>query len=518
MTQEESPGIPTTPSELHEAVTGAVAHWEIKRAKATALDNSLSVVHCTARSECLTSRGFAPLCTTVFFPMADARHRSTWKRQLRIIMADLFHCYYCDPDQFIGISLNKNSYRTGNRYLRQTLTYPISCEVFHRLRKEGLLTWHNGYRISATGEGRITRIKASERLIDLFVEFGVGIQDIDQLPRELIVLRNSEREDIEYQDNELTNRMRKELIAYNDLLASTHIDLELKGHNKDIKVDLSAKSVHRVFNNEDWFQGGRFYGAWWMKLPRDLRKRIVLNHKATREIDYSGQHIALAYARKGIDYFSSGEVDAYFTDLTPEGLTPEEVRESCKKVLLSAINAPSRSEALAGVRKDWFDEERYDLLRRASPYLQRLLEDMIKRHSGIKELICSGIGLELQNEDACIAERVIRAFLEVNRPILTVHDSFVVQVPDVDLLQKTMERAFIAHVGEDHGIEVTCRYKEKHFYSTGSTPYDPPKSKYVTDDLNELLRHTDLEEWKRFEAFKAGEKQQPLNYVVPNWD
>ncbi len=202
--------------------------------------------------------------------------------------------------------------------------------------------------------------------------------------------------------------------------------------------------------------GGRFHGAWWMNVPKALRQRIVINYKPTREIDYSGQHIALAYARKGIDYFGSAEQDPYFTDLAPKGLTPDEVRISCKAVLLYAINATSISAALKGVRFDWVKDKEYDLLKRASPYLQPLLEDMIKRHRDIEEFICSGIGLELQNEDACIAERVIREFVRANRPILTVHDSFVVQVADVDLLEETMDRAFTAHVLEDHGIEVTC--------------------------------------------------------------
>lgn len=515
--QEEPTDLSMASSELRDAIASADAHSEDLRAKASALDNSRELfMHRWSRTH-----NFKKLSSAVYdrlFPDIHIRHRQSWKRQLRIILADLFHCYYSDPERFVRVSLNKAEYKTGNRYRRLTLTYPITSAILRRLRDEELLIWHRGYFDRTKGEGRKTRMSASQKLIDLFAEFRVGIQDIEQLPRELIILRDANGEDVDYKDTELTNRIREELIAYNQHLALTHIDLELKEYSEDIKVDLSAKTVHRVFNNESWLQGGRFHGAWWMNVPKALRQRIVLNHKATREIDYSRQHIALAYARKGIDYFGSGNEDPYFTDLAPDGLTPEEVRESCKKVLLSAINASSRSKALGGVRKEWFDEGKYDLLRRASPYLRQLLEDMIKRHSSIEELICSGIGLELQNEDACIAERVIRAFLEVNRPILTIHDSFVVQVADVDLLQKAMDRAFIAHVGEDHGIEVTCRYKEKYFYSTGLTPYDPPNSKYVTDDLHELLRHTDLDQWARFEAFKKGEKQAPLSHVAANRD
>ncbi len=57
-------------------------------------------------------------------------------------------------------------------------------------------------------------------------------------------------------------------------------------------------------------------------------------------------------------------------------------------------------------------------------------------------MICTGAGLELMHIDAQIVEYVIKEFIADQTPILTVHDSFIVQIGQEDRLHKVMNKAF----------------------------------------------------------------------------
>jgi hypothetical protein len=73
----------------------------------------------------------------------------------------------------------------------------------------------------------------------------------------------------------------------------------------------SRQQVHRVFNRSSFDNGGRFYGPWWQQCPKKWRREIFINDAPTIEQDYSSLHIALLYARRGINYYKQYNGDAY---------------------------------------------------------------------------------------------------------------------------------------------------------------------------------------------------------------
>ena len=59
--------------------------------------------------------------------------------------------------------------------------------------------------------------------------------------------------------------------------------------------------------------------------------------------------------------------------------------------------------------------------------------DFEELHEPIKEYFYSGVGLELQNVDSMIAERIIKHFTEdLYLPVLCIHDSFIYTTRDSD--------------------------------------------------------------------------------------
>ena len=79
----------------------------------------------------------------------------------------------------------------------------------HCLNQFNLIEMKIGWR-DKTGRSFATRIWAAKELIKLFKEAKFGIQDIYQhKDKETIILRDSNKKDLEYDDTEKTKKLRK---------------------------------------------------------------------------------------------------------------------------------------------------------------------------------------------------------------------------------------------------------------------------------------------------------------------
>ena len=63
----------------------------------------------------------------------------------------------------------------------------------------------------------------------------------------------------------------------------------------------------------------------------------------------------------------------------------------------------------------------------------------------IKHYLFTKVGTQLQFKDSCIAESVIKRMVSMRIPILVVHDSFIVQYRNRELLRGLMNNVCIEH-------------------------------------------------------------------------
>ena len=130
--------------------------------------------------------------------------------------------------------------------------------------------------------------------------------------------------------------------------------------------------------------------------------------------------------------------------ISVDGIDGNEVtRDIVKQLLLLAFNASDETQLYRAFRSEF----NYDLLGEVNfsftdKVLAKILNDIKLAHPRIADLICTGAGLELMHIDAQIVEYVIKEFIADDTPILTVHDSFVVQIGQEDRLHKAMNKAF----------------------------------------------------------------------------
>ena len=203
-----------------------------------------------------------------------------------------------------------------------------------------------------------------------------------------------------------------------------------------LRFQSKHQGLHRVFNNGTFELGGRFYGALHQSLPKELRACMRINGQPTVELDYSALHIRMLYHMEGIDYRD----DPYEALCSNKG-----ERKIYKLVQLVSINSDDEKQAIMAIRKE-LRENRipFDITNNS---LIRCLQKFKDVHKPIAKYLNTGIGLELQNLDSQIAERVLMAMTERQIPCLPVHDSFIVPVRHEAKLREAMVRSYTEVMG-----------------------------------------------------------------------
>ena len=119
--------------------------------------------------------------------------------------------------------------------------------------------------------------------------------------------------------------------------------------------------------------------------------------------------------------------------------TPEQTRSYAKLLLLMAVNARTDKEAYAAFRSDRSENKDKRGGSLTNDQLAVLLDRLRHKHPAIADDLGSDAGIELMNEDSRITEHVITRFTEQEIPVLTVHDSYIVNFGYHQQLHQVLE-------------------------------------------------------------------------------
>lgn len=380
-------------------------------------------------------------------------NRKLRKRHIKVIILDLYVKWLKDPEMYSSYYRAKWYYDDLESRYNKLHISKLTPKIVDALVANDYVSHVNGYYGRTGGASHISRMRATDKLIQLIVdEHHVTPEMVELAPdTECIIMRNYDERrkrqvDSDYSDDEDSRiaRWRVDLCAYNNLLRRTFIDVPScpadgiptrSDAGRRIRISQHEKFVYRIFSNGDWNQGGRFYGGWWQRMPSEWRRRIRIGMTPVTEIDYSGLHIVILYALKGVSYLD----DPYQLEGYEQS---ERMRMLLKQILLASINADNKSTAVKAVRKETNFDPSYEWFRNSEVDLSRIVEDFVSKHHRIGDAFFSNSGVRLQNLDSRIAEKIINRFTQQNVPVLCVHDSFIVQADKAEELKEAMETAF----------------------------------------------------------------------------
>lgn len=354
---------------------------------------------------------------------------------IKVIVLDLFRAKSAWPEYAVGLPSGRTaiSNAQNSRYVPNFLSPDGFLQALHGLEDAGHITTNGQFKPPQAGRFSETRrYRLSGAIFQRLQAAGGSIADLDRNPSaEGIILKGAKKDRCDYASTPFTDAASQNLSRINAVLSAHWYDLELtdeelaekgvvlgreelsaKPDDKEYRViDLTARTLHRVFNNGSWDQGGRFYGGWWQNMPKELRPYILIDGKRTIEIDYSGIHPAMLLAEAGCEIPD----DPYGRCL--EGRTDEALRNCVKRTFNALLNASSVaglkpidefSEVLTG--KTWLDFKRF----------------IVARYPEFEDKFGTGEGLRLQRKDSDLAEEIMLCCAGMDYPCLPLHDSFIV--------------------------------------------------------------------------------------------
>jgi hypothetical protein len=177
--------------------------------------------------------------------------------------------------------------------------------------------------------------------------------------------------------------------------------------------------------------GGRLYGAWWINMPKRLRKDILIDGESTTELDYSGCAIRLLYHDKKIDF----QGDPYYLEPIAKceqlnGLEPGHFRESVKALVQAQINGDRDGHSELVPTPVSF-----------RPFFKRreVVEMITQKHAEIADTFHTAAWGRLQRQESDLALEILTRLTNNNVVALSIHDSFVSKHSDKNQLMRTME-------------------------------------------------------------------------------
>lgn len=235
---------------------------------------------------------------------------------------------------------------------------------------------------------------------------------------------------------------------YDDLMSATEITL-------GSKPVLSAQtSMTRIFSRGSFGLGGRLYSPI-QALKSEARKYLRFNGEPTVEIDYSAIHPVMLYNIAGIEF----KGDPYKI----EGFPRNQVKLAFN-IMLNRKGGKSAASTIVGE----LGIERHKA--------QALEKKIINRHKGVSSYFNSDYGLKLQNKDSALAMQLINLFVERDKPIIAIHDSFIVSVRDLESLDFAMTECFIRLFNWDASVQPEMKW--------GHLVFSELLTKFITRYMN----------------------------------
>ncbi|MDA9171436.1 hypothetical protein N9O69_05090 [Alphaproteobacteria bacterium] len=441
---------------------------------------------------------FDELCTKISqdIDAKEIRSRSrTEQEQIRFNYAvrhqliELWKKHHTHKDNQSSIQKNKNFYSALQQYRDPYLTYRMAIQTFEGLQKLDLIeVTKNGFYDHVKMEGNLTRYKATPKLNEMLNE--LDGHPLINLPPNLdsntILLRqkiDGRRMLAPYDEDKDTEQWRINLREINGCFSRHILDLRIKdseveslqerllSDSEKEPIDLTNKVLVRIFINNSFGEGGRFYRGWWQNVPSEYRPFITIESKHTQELDYSQLNPNMIYSLYNHEL---GSEDAYSRVLGEEHR--DVVKEAFNAMFQSNTSLESKPKDinLDNIEMTW----------------KELKQAILNAHKPIKDLFFTGLGNKLQFEDSIMAENVMLQFARMDYPALPIHDSFIMHhafgndgSKEESELEEAMRRAFHDRFHRDIGIsrELIKRPETKDKNNTH------PEITEDLEDLEELL-------------------------------
>jgi hypothetical protein len=330
-------------------------------------------------------------------------------------------------------------------------------DLVREMHRRGIIEMKTGFKNRENDFGRLTRVWLKKEWIDGMWGPGLGaLEDlVDWAPPELVQLRERLSEEdrkkgkkprpIPYTETAFTHQLRRTLRIINQ--ANRKHRVQFPDRSKQ-RTSLLVTDLFAVFHNATWREGGRLYTNGWFgyqRLSEKERATILIDGESVVELDYSGLHPRLLYAKEGIPY--DGDPYKAVSD-------DDELRDVLKIILLAVLNSETETMAeRVGNHMRHLNPSVHKLLIQKKLSVRQILESFKDAHEPIGKHFFSGAGLKVMRQDSMIALHILTHFAKREICCLAIHDSFITKKRHEEELRQVMGETYRRH---------TKRFDEKY--------------------------------------------------------
>ena len=364
-----------------------------------------------------------------------------YSSHLGCISANLILLHLNRIGEFVFYSRDSNFYKSIKRYNPNKISIRKIRKIIDLLIKHEFIDHRKGrYVIYDKKQNKRSRIRPTLKFLNLMRRYFVKRQHILRADTDVIILKNPKKYLKDYQDNQYTKKIRSECLNYNKSLSLNKLGLskskQVKDYLRKKNIDLKNKSYQRIFNG-DFKHGGRFYGPWWLNIPSELRQFITINNNKTLEYDYASLIIHQIYSEVGLNYF---EENTYSNDPYLLRGVPDTERKVNKAIIQIALNC-SDFEGLNTALLRQYKKGKLTGTKPRKKEVEKRLNIFREMNPKISSFIYSRCALRFQFQDSEIARKIINRCSMYLIPLLSVHDSFIVEETNRNFIIDTMNSA-----------------------------------------------------------------------------
>jgi hypothetical protein len=390
---------------------------------------------------------------------------------LKIIICNLIVAYKSNKS-YISISLGSGKFVCDiTKYEPIHITRTVFKNLIYWLVKDDYLNIYKSPNNPTIGISSLVQIL--EPIKELVDSYELKFKDIFfHSDYKFVQQKNEAKELIDYTQTEETAYRENILQRYNKLLSNSNITIDEKPISSP--VSLNSTYIGKVGSY------GRINGAEWINCKSELRKTIKIENKETLEVDISNCSIRLAADLNGksipqeINVYDIADIEKELvkkisvimqnisSSSTVDGLNKvtgavfnSYIKEVSSRAAIKDIQSGGNGRAAASEKKRYLTTNQSNkeiMNNNGIPFRRQELRKIVERVYDYHKLfaydwLLCGKGLELQYKESQVTFKVIEKFLELNKVVITVHDSFITTVDDKELLVNLVNSSYKEVVG-----------------------------------------------------------------------
>ncbi len=350
-------------------------------------------------------------------------------KHLKFLVIELFSCWSESEHQFLAVSMSKRGYKAKSRYNPNKIS-SVVIEAINYLKENIWIDFFPGFYDVKTNISRLTRIKASQKLISLFKKSNINVYKINKNDnREVIFLMDCLSKPQEYKDNFVTHEMREILRNYNALMLKTFFDIPcinnnfiIRGDNVKVIISFLRVTQSRYFH-KNWKKFGIITGSWWDNLDilslNKYSSHMLINHSETSFIDLS--NLLPVYMSKKFNIFLDNmnlEIFKKYTNIIKniDQLNYIFIKGFSAKNFENLYRSFSSEKAKLGIRKLVKKSDFKNLVNIISKYFPKLYEKFYSK-----------IYIDWEGLISEIFYQFLRSSGASNIPVIKIKDKFFFQ-------------------------------------------------------------------------------------------